>query len=197
MLRVESNTNLEHLEGFTEFEDDIHFDSDDPDFDHRGSLHDIFFSGQTLAFRAGASLVPAEMSLARVHHPADIHSSHSSLALSHSLEDVTSWGYNHPEAVLTIEELRDQLNCCFTCGVSWAESHVSLDCCECGGYALERPCLKCEGACGAVWKRDLSMSHASGKARWSGECSQPQKQCSNSPVSQDLSRRLERLSATS
>lgn len=50
MLRVESNTNLEHLEqdldGFTEFEDDIHFDSDDPDFEHRGSLHDIFFGGK-------------------------------------------------------------------------------------------------------------------------------------------------------
>lgn len=52
MLRVESNTNLEHLEqdldGFTEFEDEIHFDSDDPDFEHRGSLHDIFFGGKSL-----------------------------------------------------------------------------------------------------------------------------------------------------
>lgn len=83
----------------------------------------------------------------------------SSLAtLSHSLEDITSWGYSHhTETVLTIEELRDQLNCCFTCGVSWADSHVSLDCSECGGYAMNRPCPKCEGACGAIWKRDLSM----------------------------------------
>lgn len=60
MLRVESNTNLEHLEqdlnGFTEFENDIHFDSDDPDFEHRGSLHDIFFGGQSLALRATTTL---------------------------------------------------------------------------------------------------------------------------------------------
>lgn len=46
---------------------------------------------------------------------------------------------------------------CFTCGVSWAEHHVSLDCSECGGYAMERPCPTCEGTCGAVWKRDLTM----------------------------------------
>lgn len=46
MIRVESNTNLDHLEGFTEFEDDIHFDSDDPDFDHRGSLHDLLFGSK-------------------------------------------------------------------------------------------------------------------------------------------------------
>lgn len=140
------------------------------------------------------------MSLAGVHHPADIHSSHGSLTtLSHSLEDITSWGYGHHDAVLTIEELRDQLNCCFTCGVSWAASHVSLDCSECGGYPMERPCPKCDGACGAIWKRDLSMSHASGKAKWVGECnsqSQKREQCS-SPISQELSHRLERLSATS
>jgi len=145
--------------------------------------------------------IPTKMSLAGVHHPADIHSSHGSLTtLSHSLEDITSWSYNHhAEAVLTIEELRDQLNCCFTCGVSWADSHVSLDCSECGGYSMERPCPKCEGACGAVWKRDLSMSHASSKARWTGECkSQNQKRDQrSSPISQDLSHRLERLSATS
>ncbi|ENN77955.1 hypothetical protein D910_03353 [Dendroctonus ponderosae] len=141
------------------------------------------------------------MSLASVHHPADIHSSRSSLStFSHSMDDIASWGYNHAhEAVLTIEELRNQLNCCFSCGVSWAESHVSLDCSECGGYAMERPCPKCEGACGAVWKRDLSMSHASSKARWSGECakSQQREQPSGSPISQELSSRLERLNATS
>ncbi|XP_050311230.1 protein pinocchio [Anthonomus grandis grandis] len=200
MLRVESNTNLDHLEGFTEFEDEIHFDEDDPDFEHHGSLHNIFFGGQTLSLRTGASLVPAKMSLASVHHPADIHSSHSSLAtLSHSLEDIASWSYNAHEAVLTIEELRDQLNCCFTCGVSWAESHVSLDCVECGGYALERNCPKCDGACGATWKRDLSTSHSSGKAKWTGECQKGQKRecATTSPVSQELSSRLERLSANS
>ncbi|KAL1494502.1 hypothetical protein ABEB36_010089 [Hypothenemus hampei] len=143
------------------------------------------------------------MSLASVHHPADIHSSHSSLTtLSHSLEDIaSSWGYGHHQqhvaetTVLTIEELRDQLNCCFTCGVSWTENHVSLDCTECGGYSMERPCPKCDGACGAIWKRDLSTSHASGKAKWSGECQKSHNP--SSPITHDLSKRLERLSATS
>lgn len=32
MLRVESNTDIR---GFTEFEEDILFDEDDPDFDHK------------------------------------------------------------------------------------------------------------------------------------------------------------------
>lgn len=81
--------------------------------------------------------------------------------LSHSLDDISGWpqmqtggGNDH---VLTIEELRLQLSSCFTCGVSWVEHHVSLDCSECGGYALERPCPRCDGHCGATWKRDLTM----------------------------------------
>ncbi|CAD6998435.1 unnamed protein product [Ceratitis capitata] len=41
---------------------------------------------------------------------------------------------------LTIEELRQHMGSCFTCGVSWTDDHVSLDCSECGGYSLERPC---------------------------------------------------------
>ncbi|KAJ8938778.1 hypothetical protein NQ318_009133 [Aromia moschata] len=150
------------------------------------------------------------MSLASVH-PVELHSSHSSLAtLSHSLDDITgaaSWSPHHQfhsEAVMTIEELRNQLNCCFSCGVSWADSHVSLDCSECGGYALSRPCPACDGACGALWKRDLSMSHASGKARWTGECSrapkesQPQSQkTAAAAAAHELSTRLEKLSANS
>ncbi|KAL7294083.1 hypothetical protein TKK_0012117 [Trichogramma kaykai] len=80
---------------------------------------------------------------------------------------------SHPQyqdTILTIEELRAQLNSCFTCGVSWIEEHVSLDCSECGGYSLKRPCPECNGQCNVDWKRDLTMSHASGKARWTGEC---------------------------
>lgn len=59
--------------------------------------------------------------------------------------------------IVTIEDLRMQLGSCFTCGVSWAEDHVSLDCSECGGYSMERPCPLCEGSCGATWKRDFAM----------------------------------------
>ncbi|XP_071051947.1 protein pinocchio isoform X3 [Onthophagus taurus] len=149
--------------------------------------------------------VSSKMSLASVH-PAELHSSHSSLTtLSHSLDDITaglSWSPQvNSEHVLTIEELRNQLTSCFTCGVSWADHHVSLDCSECGGYALERPCPICEGICGAQWKRDLSESHACSKARWQGECEQARSQTTkdqaNTLVAQELCSRLEKLSANS
>ncbi|XP_031778621.1 protein pinocchio isoform X2 [Nasonia vitripennis] len=103
---------------------------------------------------------------------------------------------SHPQyqdTILTIEELRAQLNSCFTCGVSWSEEHVSLDCSECGGYSLQRPCPLCDGRCHAVWKRDLTMSHASGKARWIGECA-----LSCGPtLEESLVPALEKLRATS
>lgn len=41
------------------------------------------------------------------------------------------------------------------CGVSWQEDHVSLDCSECGGYAMQRPCPNCEGKCQSIWRRNL------------------------------------------
>lgn len=59
--------------------------------------------------------------------------------------------------VITIEDLRAQMGSCFTCGVSWTDDHVSLDCSECGGYSCERPCPLCDGNCGMIWKRDFSM----------------------------------------
>lgn len=46
---------------------------------------------------------------------------------------------------------------CFSCGVTWTDDHVSLDCGECGGYSLERPCPLCDGKCGVQWKRDFTM----------------------------------------
>lgn len=103
---------------------------------------------------------------------------------------------SHPQyqdTILTIEELRAQLNSCFTCGVSWSEEHVSLDCSECGGYSLQRPCPLCDGRCHTVWKRDLTMSHASGKARWIGECGLS---CGPS-LEESLVPALEKLRATS
>lgn len=59
--------------------------------------------------------------------------------------------------VITIEDLRAQMGSCFTCGVSWTDDHVSLDCSECGGYSCQRPCPLCDGNCGMIWKRDFSM----------------------------------------
>ncbi|XP_064480748.1 protein pinocchio-like isoform X1 [Ornithodoros turicata] len=74
------------------------------------------------------------------------------------------------DAVLTLEDLKLQYNSCFTCGVSWYEDHVSLDCSECGGYAMQRPCLACGGRCNGIWSRNLAASHEHRRAQWEGEC---------------------------
>ena len=45
----------------------------------------------------------------------------------------------------------------YSCGVNWHQDHVTLDCVECGGYAMERPCPECDGKCNTMWRRNLSM----------------------------------------
>ncbi|XP_013107650.1 protein pinocchio isoform X2 [Stomoxys calcitrans] len=115
------------------------------------------------------------MSLASVHGPqfTDICSplGRSSISMSSSLSDLVGSPLEiSMDNVLTIEELRQHMGSCFTCGVSWTDDHVSLDCSECGGYSVERPCPLCDGLCGVQWKRDFTMSHACGKARWLGVC---------------------------
>uniref|UniRef100_A0A0A9XD94 Chaperone protein DnaJ n=3 Tax=Lygus hesperus TaxID=30085 RepID=A0A0A9XD94_LYGHE len=144
---------------YTDFEEGITFDNDDPDFDNNNHLH-IKMSTMTLD--------SGKMSVASVHPVSGLSNRSQSFSSFSSTEELSS--YLGTEPVLSIEELRLQLNSCFTCGVSWTEDHVSLDCSECGGYSLERPCPTCEGHCSAVWKRDLTMSHACGKARWTGSC---------------------------
>lgn len=119
--------------------------------------------------------LPSAMSLASVHGPqlAGIYTplGRSSISVSSSLSDLVGSPLEiSMDNVLTIEELRAQMGSCFTCGVSWTDDHVSLDCSECGGYSLERPCPLCDGQCGVQWKRDFTTSHASGKARWQGVC---------------------------
>lgn len=70
----------------------------------------------------------------------------------------------------TIEQIKDDYNSCFSCGVSWSDNHVSLDCKECGGYALTRPCLSCDGQCPSLWTRNLAASHDHRQAQWEGHC---------------------------
>ncbi|PNF25087.1 Protein pinocchio, partial [Cryptotermes secundus] len=152
--------------------------------------------------------VSTPMSLASVH-PIEMHNrdhsglSNRSQSIGSSLEELHNY-FGNSDAVLSIEELRLQLNSCFTCGVSWHEDHVSLDCRECGGYSLERPCPLCDGRCNSVWKRDLTMSHASGKARWEGECAlrrQPEPSLIFKTITAEeesrLCNRLEKLGASS
>ncbi|XP_076325887.1 uncharacterized protein LOC143233490 isoform X2 [Tachypleus tridentatus] len=85
----------------------------------------------------------------------------------HSVEELGSYTDN---GMLTLEELRNHYNSCFTCGVSWSDNHVSLDCAECGGYAMQRPCPTCDGQCCSMWSRDMTASHHSRQAKWNGQC---------------------------
>ncbi|GIY35898.1 protein pinocchio [Caerostris darwini] len=73
--------------------------------------------------------------------------------------------------MLTLEGLRRTYNSCSNCGVSWYDDHISLDCSECGGYAMHRPCPTCNGQCGSMWRRDVKASHVSKRAQWHGNCS--------------------------
>ncbi|CAB3385632.1 Hypothetical predicted protein [Cloeon dipterum] len=148
----------------TEYEDNINFDLDDPDFgtneNCRSSSPALLGMGlrrgsRSSSYGSSASLVTLELPTTRERR-----CSGSSCA-----------SFDGDLAYLSIESLRSHLSSCFTCGVSWVEEHVSLDCPECGGYSMERPCPNCDGNCEATWTRDFASSHASGKARWEGVCS--------------------------
>ncbi|XP_003690902.2 protein pinocchio isoform X1 [Apis florea] len=190
----------------TEFEENVSFDIDDPDFAPSNTTiaHNILRGMQFTDITFGVNkfltrqnnmsvtttVQPATESLSR--HGSNISlSCHSSCG---SVDDGLQGSHpQYQDTILTIEELRAQLNSCFTCGVSWSEEHVSLDCSECGGYSLQRPCPLCDGRCRTSWKRDLTMSHASGKARWIGECGLS---CGPS-IEEPLVPALEKLRATS
>lgn len=83
----------------------------------------------------------------------------------------TTMPHSPMQHYLTIEELRLARNSCWLCGCNWQQDHVSLDCPECGGYALSRPCPNCDGKCEQVWKRNINTTHDSHKATWIGQCS--------------------------
>ncbi|XP_029671001.1 protein pinocchio isoform X1 [Formica exsecta] len=165
----------------TEFEENVSFDADDPDFAPSPPvIRNVLRDARRFAekFDIKVPTYQCNMSVTSVQ-PATTeslsrHGSNISLSchsLCGSLDDsLLQEPHQYHDKILTIEELRAQLNSCFTCGVSWSEEHVSLDCSECGGYSLQRPCPLCDGRCHTAWKRDLTMSHASGKARWIGEC---------------------------
>ncbi|XP_043523143.1 protein pinocchio isoform X1 [Frieseomelitta varia] len=193
----------------TEFEENVSFDIDDPDFapsnlravPNSNAYRAVQFSDITFGVNKFVTRQSSNMSVTTSVQPAaeslSRHGSNISLSCHSSCGSVDDGLQgSHPQyqdTILTIEELRAQLNSCFTCGVSWSEEHVSLDCSECGGYSLQRPCPLCDGRCRASWKRDLTMSHASGKARWIGECGLS---CGPS-IDEPMVPALEKLRATS
>lgn len=71
--------------------------------------------------------------------------------------------------VITIEYLR-QFYSCSSCGVSWQDDHFTFDCDECGDFSMTRPCSLCDGKCGAIFTRNLALTHEKNRACWEGEC---------------------------
>ncbi len=62
---------------------------------------------------------------------------------------------------------------CTTCGSNWCAGEYQVSCNECGGGALERPCIVCGGKCGAVLTRMVMDSQDAGEAHWIGSCKLP------------------------
>lgn len=63
---------------------------------------------------------------------------------------------------------------CLTCGAIWSQGDFSSDCPECGGGALDAPCLICGGRCGAHWQRAVSDSKDTHLAHFFGRCRLPE-----------------------
>lgn len=63
---------------------------------------------------------------------------------------------------------------CVSCGANWSEGKFSPGCPECGGGALDAPCLICGGRCGSRWQRAVQDSNDSRLAHFHGQCGLPQ-----------------------
>ncbi|ELU16065.1 hypothetical protein CAPTEDRAFT_155984 [Capitella teleta] len=75
--------------------------------------------------------------------------------------------------LMSSPEYQTKITRCHLCWSVWFKRECSSSCLECGGFAMQRPCPICNGRCGAVWKRDVEMSHSHSKAHWDGECRLP------------------------
>lgn len=64
---------------------------------------------------------------------------------------------------------------CTSCGADWSGGAFTPGCDECGGGAMQRSCLLCDGSCGAVYERapldsiDFHMAHLTGACSLSKE----------------------------
>ena len=62
---------------------------------------------------------------------------------------------------------------CLSCGASWSAGQWTDGCEECGGGALEIPCLLCGGRCGSTWRKAVMDSNDFGMNHWCGQCLLP------------------------
>jgi hypothetical protein len=59
---------------------------------------------------------------------------------------------------------------CTHCGANWSLGQFTEDCPQCGGGAMDIPCLLCGGACGERWQRAVMDSQDADVAHWYGHC---------------------------
>ncbi len=59
---------------------------------------------------------------------------------------------------------------CSLCGADWRAGHFSNSCVECDGGAMDRPCLACNGACGARSLRSVHDSQDDRIGIWAVKC---------------------------
>ena len=64
---------------------------------------------------------------------------------------------------------------CTLCGADWRQGAFTADCVECGGGAMERPCLVCNGACGATSLRCVHDSQDEQVGVWTFNCKLPKR----------------------
>lgn len=69
--------------------------------------------------------------------------------------------------------MSDQNFKCGHCHANWSKGEFSANCKQCGGGAMERPCLVCGGRCGAIFKRAAIDSNDYKEAHWIGGCQLP------------------------
>lgn len=62
---------------------------------------------------------------------------------------------------------------CAACGADWGLEQSTEACPTCQGWALARPCPRCDGRCEQVWTRAVDDSNDLGEAVWIGTCALP------------------------
>ncbi len=62
---------------------------------------------------------------------------------------------------------------CKDCGANWSQGEFSKECIQCGGGALQRNCILCNGKCKSTYSRAVIDSWDTGEAHWVGNCRLP------------------------
>jgi len=84
----------------------------------------------------------------------------------------------HVEAcqVIAMSTSEEITYCCSSCKAIWSQGEFGRDCPECGGGAMQRNCILCNGQCDSVYQRAVIDSWDSGEAHWIGSCNLPEEE---------------------